>query len=318
MIAIIMLTGASWIQPAKSQGDLPAELVQDLHAAFGDHHARAVHANGIVLHGRFTPAKATAPSIIPPALANPMPVIVRFSNFTGIPTIPDNIGEASPHGLAIKFGSIEEPVLDIVAHSFNGFPVKTSAEFGTLLLAIAHSGKGVEKPTPLDSFLGAHPIAKTFLTTQSPPPASFATDTYFGVNAFNFIDAQGARTPVRYRFAPHAGNHYLEPKDAGERGPDYLSTEITDRVAEGPFGFDWYAQLAESGDAIDDPSIAWPEERRLTKIGTIEVDRLSTDEATDDTRLLFLPGNLPHGVEAADPMIGVRNAAYPVSFGERQ
>ena len=301
-----------------SQDDLPAELVKDLHGAFGEHHARAVHAKGVVLYGRFEPAPAADTGIIPTALTDAMPVVVRFSNFTGIPTIPDNIGAASPHGLAIKFGSMDAPVLDIVAHSFNGFPVKTSAEFGGLLQALARSGPNSVKPTPLDEFLGTHPVAKTFLTTQSPPPASFATDTYFGVNSFSFIGARGISTKVRYRFVPHSGNHYLDLNDASGRDPNYLSKEISVRVGEGAFGFDWYAQLAEGSDVIDDPSIAWPEERQLTKIGTIKIDRLSDDQAGDDTALLFLPGNLPRGIEAADPMIEVRNAAYPISFGERQ
>jgi catalase len=34
--------------------------------------------------------------------------------------------------------------------------------------------------------------------------------------------------------------------------------------------------------------------------------------------LLFLPNNVPVGIEPADPMIEVRSAAYPISFGERQ
>ena len=37
---------------------LPAHLVQDFHAAFGEHHARAVHTKGIILEGRFIPDKA--------------------------------------------------------------------------------------------------------------------------------------------------------------------------------------------------------------------------------------------------------------------
>jgi hypothetical protein len=30
---------------------LPAQLVKDFHGAFGDHHARAVHAKGTILEG---------------------------------------------------------------------------------------------------------------------------------------------------------------------------------------------------------------------------------------------------------------------------
>ena len=34
--------------------------------------------------------------------------------------------------------------------------------------------------------------------------------------------------------------------------------------------------------------------------------------------LLFLPNNVPAGIEPVDPMIDVRSAAYPISFGEGQ
>jgi catalase len=37
-----------------------------------------------------------------------------------------------------------------------------------------------------------------------------------------------------------------------------------------------------------------------------------------DRDLLFLPGSLPPGIGIADPMVTVRNAAYPVSFHQRQ
>lgn len=50
-------------------------------------------------------------------------------------------------------------------HNSNGFPTRTSTEFRELLLAIGASGKGAPQPTPLDTFLASHPIAKTFLTT---------------------------------------------------------------------------------------------------------------------------------------------------------
>jgi catalase len=40
--------------------------------------------------------------------------------------------------------------------------------------------------------------------------------------------------------------------------------------------------------------------------------------ATVDRTLLFLPGQAHLGVEAADPMLVMRNIAYPISLGQRQ
>ena len=95
--------------------------------------------------------------------------------------------------------------MDIVTHSFNGFPTANADEFAELLRAIGASGPEAPKPTALDTFLGTHPVAKTFLTTQKPAPVSYATVPYFGVNAFSFTNAAGHRSNVRYRFVPLVG-----------------------------------------------------------------------------------------------------------------
>ena len=81
--------------------------------------------------------------------------------------------------------------------------------------------------------------------------------------------------------------------------------------------FDWYAQIAEPGDRIDDPSVAWPAKRRLVKLGTITPNTVA-DQDAEDRKLLFLPATLPSGIEAADPMLTVRNSAHPISFAGRQ
>ncbi len=303
---------------ALAQDELPAQLVTALHSAFGEHHARAVHAKGIILFGHFTPAAAARTLSRAALFVRPTPIVARFSDFTGLPAISDNDPNASPRGFAIKFGTFDSATMDIVAHGFNGFPVRTAAAFGELFRALGASGAGAAKPTALDRFLVAHPAAAKFLTSQKPPPVSYATNPYFGVNAFTFTDAAGHSTTVRYRFVPLAGEHFLDAPTAKARGPNYLMAEIVKRIAVGPVRFDWYAQIAAAGDKLDDPSTAWPESRRLIKLGTITIDRVSRDQAGDDKRLVFLPGNLPKGIAAADPMIGIRTAAYPISFGERQ
>jgi catalase len=298
--------------------ELPAALVQDLHATFGEHHARAVHAKGIVLDGSFKPSAEAAYLSMAALFTAGAAVTVRFSDFTGLPEIPDTSPLASPRGLAVKFTLADGSTMDIVSHSFNGFPVATAREFGDFLLAIAQSGPDAAKPTALDKYLAGHPIALTFLTTQKPAPESYATVAYFGVNAFAFIDVQGKRSIVRYRFIPRAGEHYLDAGATAGKGPNYLSEEIAGRVGQAPVIFDWLAQIAEGGDKADDPSIAWPENRKLVNLGSITITRLTADQAEADKSLLFLPATVPDGIEVADPMLDIRNAAYAISFGERQ
>jgi catalase len=46
--------------------------------------------------------------------------------------------------------------------------------------------------------------------------------------------------------------------------------------------------------------------------------KITDDQQAAQKTLLFLPGQQHPGVEPADPMLVLRNTAYPISFGERQ
>ena len=301
-----------------SDAELAVEIVAVMRQVFGKHKARAVHAKGIVLEGRFAPT-AQARTLCTAAVfaGQSLPVTVRFSDFTGLPDIADTDDNANPRGMAVRFHAGDGADLDVVTHGFNGFPSATAQEFLELLRALAASGPEAAKPTALDTYLANHPAARTFFTTQKPPPVSFGTAAYFGVNAVTFIDSAASRSHVRHRFAPTAGEHYLDPATRATMGPDYLSEEIARRVAAGPVGFDWQVQVAEPGDVLDDPSTAWPESRRLLTVGTVSIDRLAADQAAAD-KILFGPGLLPPGIEAADPMLSIRDAAYLISSKDRQ
>ena len=100
--------------------------------------------------------------------------------------------------------------------------------------------------------------------------------------------------------------------------PNYLQEEIVQPVAKQPIVFDWYAQIAEQGDKIEDPSIAWPESRKLIKLGTFTITKPPDDPVTADMQTLFLVGQPHPGIEPADPMLILRKTAYPISLGQRR
>jgi catalase len=296
----------------------PKDLVDALHTAFGDNHSRAVHAKGTILSGEFSPDPAAAGLTRAPHLQKTRSqVTVRFSDFTGIPTIPDNNPAANPRGLAIKFTLPDGAVTDIVGHSFDGFPTSNSDQFRELLLAIGASGPGAAEPTALTRFLEVHPVAKTFLTTQK-LPASYASVEYFGVNAFKFTSANGTAHFVRYQFLPVGGEQLLSKAEFAKAGPDYLQTEIKDRIAKRWVRFQLLAQVAEPGDKTDDPSIAWPATRKKVSLGVIELERLAPNTPEQDKALSFSPNRIPDGIETADPMLDFRAKAYPISVKGRQ
>src|ERR1019366_5030853 len=172
---------------------LAREFVEQFHKMFGLHPGfRPAHAKGLLLTGKFKPAaNAQALTKAPHIARESTPVTARFSNSTGIPFISDNVPEANPRGLAIRFNLAEHVHTDIVSHSTDGFPTRDGAEFLEFLKAAGASGPEVPSPKPIERFLGSHPSALKFVQTPKPFPSSLARETYFGVTAFRFTNAQG-------------------------------------------------------------------------------------------------------------------------------
>jgi len=120
------------------------------------------------------------------------------------------------------------------------------------------------------------------LTTRDPPPVSYATTTYFGVNSFKFVNEKGTVTIGRYQLLPDAGRHFLSKDESTKAATNYLEDEIRQRVARGAIRFKVVLQLAAPGDKIDDPSVAWASTNKITTLGTLTVASVVPDsEATE-------------------------------------
>lgn len=318
-IALSMpIVGMAEEAPA-SQKSLSEQLVDAFNTVYGAHPGiRANHAKGVVLEGVFTPA-ASAASLSKAAhlkkQKKAVSVTVRFSDGSGLPTVPDT--EDMPRGVAVKFHLPDKSSTDIVLLSVNGFPVSTAEEFRDFLLAISASGPDAPKPTAFDNFLSAHPAAAAFVQAPKPPPVSYATLPYFGLNAFKFTNAKGVPTLGRYQLRPVAGEKFLTKEQVATKGPNYLTDEIRDRVHRGPITFTLFLQVADKDDKTDDPSLVWPETRKTVELGTITITKAVADSQTAEKKLLFVPGALVPGIEPADPMIAARSAAYIVSLSRR-
>src|SRR6516165_2269806 len=88
-------------------------------------------------------------------------------------------------------------------------------------------------------------------------------------------------------------------------------------VGGSPVRMKLQVQLAEAGDKIDDPSIAWPDSRKTVELGEIEIDKADPDSDAAQRALLFMPTAVPAGIQPADPMINARSEAYAISFARR-
>ncbi|WP_342109875.1 catalase family peroxidase [Methylobacterium sp. SI9] len=318
--ALLLSTALVAAAPALAQEASTAEQTIDvMNTLFGKHPgARANHAKGVVAEGSFTPSAEAATISKASLFQGPaVPVTIRFSDATGVPTIPDGAANANPHGLALKFKLSDGAEMDVVTNSLKYFPVATGEEFRDLLKAVAESGPNAAHPTALERFAASHPAAATAGGTAK-TPSSLARQTYNGVNAFIFVDKDGKRQPFRFRIEPVQGEEILPPEDAAKRDPNFLMGEIGPRVAKEPAKFRVLAQLAQAGDPTNDATKPWPVDRKTVDLGTLTVSKAVPDSAEAEKALLFMPNNLTDGIEVSDdPLIDARVQAYAVSFSRR-
>jgi catalase len=297
---------------------LAVQTVDTMNTLWGKHSGmRANHAKGVVVDGSFTPSPGAVELSKATIFAGaPVAVSVRFSDSTGLPTLPDGSEGANPHGMSIKFYATDGDV-DIVTNSLAFFPVATGEDFLALLQAFAASGPDAAKPTKADQFIAAHPsVGKAFGSVGT--PSSFARETYNGVDAFVFVNAEGKRQPFRFQFVPVAGVEHLAPGDAAKQPPDFLVDELPQRLAKETVAFHVIAQLAEPGDQTRDPSQPWPADRKRVDMGTLTLTGAVADNAKAQRDLRFLPNRLNPGIEVSDdPLIDARVRAYVISFGRR-
>lgn len=318
---LAMLAGAPQLLSAQEKSlpqriaDVVVQLNGGIHKGF-----RFMHAKGVVVNGTFTPAPgARAISTAAHLRGGPVPVTVRFSDGTGIPTIPDTDPRGAPRGMAIRFTLPGGAFTDIVAISHNGFVVGTGEEFLAFLTAVANTKPDSPHPNPIEQFLGQHPRALKFIQDAQPLPASFATLAYFGNNALVFVDSAGTRRAFRYRILPAAGVANLDSLAASKAGPEYLFEDLTRRLARGPVQFRLAAQMADPGDRTSDGSIVWPDDRKVVELGTLALTAVAPDNEKLQRELAYNPIFLTAGIELADdPMIPLRSAVYALSVAHRR
>ena len=294
--------------------------VDALQALFGKHPGkRSNHAKGIVLEGSFTPTAEAAALSKAALFAGPSTAVVRFSDPGGDPDVADNDPNANPHGMAVKFTAADKSEVDMVMVSVKVFLAASAADFRDFFLAVAATKPDSPKPTPIEKFLGAHPAALAFLKAVPTTPASFATETYYGLDAFRLVAKDGAVTNVRFRFVPEAGEQRLTPDELKAKSATFLIDEIGERAKAGGVKFKLVAQVGAKDDPTNDATKSWPDDRKIVELGELVIKAAVPDSVTAEKSLVFLPNNLATGIEESDdPLIDSRSAAYAESFGRRQ
>jgi catalase len=281
---------------------------------------RPAHAKGILLSGEFVPSPAANDLTLAPHIQRKStPVTLRFSNSTGVPSIPDNDPNAGPRGIAVRFHLAEHSHTDIIAHSVNRFPARTAEEFLEFLRAAYASASATSHPTPVESFLATHPAALAFVQAPKPMPVSFARESFYAVNAYRFRNQSGDTRYGRYRIRPAEGSRYLSAEAAAAKPPDFLFDEIRERVASGPVRLDVAVQVAADGDVVDDSTIQWPEDRPQITFGTIQLSAVTPDNEGEQRHIIFDPIPRVDGIESSgDPLLAPRADLYLMSGRRRR
>jgi catalase len=308
---LLACAAASADNPSPTQIVDLANKVDGVHPGF-----RAFHAKGVVVEGSFK-ASPEAARLSRATLFNgrSIPVTARFSDGSGMPTVPDG-SPAMPRGIAIKYHLSGGGDTDMVTNSFKFFPVGTGEDFRDLLQAIVASPPDAPKPTKLEQFFVSHPNAPKAIGSL-PIPDSFADEEYHGIDAFIFVNKSGQKQAVRYVITPEKLVH-ITPEEAAKQSSDYLFEDLSKRIAQRPLIFHLKAQLAEPSDQTKDASQPWPEDRKVVDLGVLTLTKVVPNSLEAEKKLLFLPTNLTPGIELSDdPLPSVRAAAYGVSFGRR-
>src|SRR3954465_2230099 len=244
----------------------PVQLVDAIGKAGGSYPGhRAAHAKGVVLSGRFTPSKdAKGLTRATHFAGEPVRTTVRLSNGGANPDSNDaDVGDG--RGMAVKFYLPDGTTTDIVALSLPVFFVRTPEEFLEFTLARAESFEKVGE------FIGSHPATLQAVQQIAPvlvPPRSYATVVYNSIHAFRLIDSDGEGRWIRWRWLPDAGAEWLPEEERESMAPDFLQTEIFDRL---PVRFTLVARIAADDLPTDDPTAAWPEDVETVDMGSLEL-----------------------------------------------
>lgn len=300
--------------------ELAQQLLNALDSISGLHPGfRPVHAKGLMCSGTFTPSpEAGKLTRAPHAIRPSTPVTVRYSDSPGLPDAPDNDpARSGPRGIAVRFHLGEHVHTDIVAHSFDGFQVRTGEEFLEMLQALAAAQ--ASQPERLESFLATHPSAKRFVQAPKPIPTSFAREQFFAVTSFKFTNAEGMSRHGRFRIRPEAGTEYLSNEEAARKPRNFLFDEIDKRLATGPVRLTVLVQMAEPGDDVTDSSVTWPNTREQIPFGTITLTARVDDQAPERRKIIFDPLPRVDGIDSSgDPLTDVRADLYLLSGRRRR
>ncbi len=305
-----------WLAPERLT---PQRIVDSLQANAGVHPGyRRNHAKGICVSGYFEGnGAAVGYSSAPMFAVGKTPVVGRFALPGGNPYAPD--GSIPIRSMALRLTAPDGQQWRTGMNSMPVFPIATPQAFYEQQVA-SQPDPLTHKPDPakLKAFFAAHPETAAFLAwvKGAKPSASYATETYYSLNAFYLVNQDGDRQAVRWRMVPLQEDGAGAVAPAGE--PDVLQQDLTQRITAGPQRWKLLLTLAAPGDPTDDATKAWPATRATVEAGTLVLDHVTSQDSGACRDVNYDPTVLPQGIQVTgDPILAARSAAYADSYLRR-
>ena len=245
-----------------------------------------------------------------------VPVIGRFSVGGGAPYDADELSNV--RGLGLEFSLPDGEQWRTAMVNLPVFPFKDPQAFYDNLVA-SQPDPNTHKPDPAKgaAFLASHPETARALTIlkSGAPSSGFDNAAYYGLNAFRFVNGEGASTYVRWTLAP------VQPYAAGSganQDKNFLFDDLIASIQQHPLQWHLIVTVAQAGDPTDDATIQWPEGREQVDVGTLTLGSVESEETSAARDINFDPLVLPVGIlPSDDPLLSARSAVYSQSFTRR-
>ena len=172
----------------------------------------------------------------------------------------------------------------------------------------------------MQEFVSRHPETARALEIVKANPFSsgFANASYNALDAFRFVNAAGASTPVRWSMAAVEPFEPETPAQSAAQDKNYLFDAIIARIRKAPVEWRLIVTVGQTSDPTDDASIQWPSDREHVDVGTLTINDIETEAPGNCRDVNFDPLVLPTGIEPSDdPLLSARSAAYSTSFTRR-
>jgi catalase len=304
-----------WFSPAKLT---PGRFVNEFEKVGGVHSGfRRNHAKGVCVRGFFdSNGNGTRLSKAVVFQSGRVPVIGRFSIGGGDPHATDMMTDVRGLGLQFSLPDGEEWRSAMV--NLPVFPFKDPQGFYDNLVA-SQPDPNTHKPDPakMGAFAASHPetIAAIGIIKSHAPSTGFDNTAFNSLNAFQFVNADGTVSYVRWTLVPVQP---YEAASATSQDKNFLFDGVIASIHQHPLQWHLILTVAQPGDVTDNATVVWPEGREQVDAGTLTLDTVESEETSPARDINFDPLILPVGMAPSnDPLLSARSAIYSVSFTRR-